>query len=73
MLVKVAPLGERVVEVNVEMNTSVGEAIRVSAVSINNRSIRLNNVEADEDTLIIAENSIITLAPSMKGGKKVKK
>lgn len=69
MLVKIAPLGERVVEVNVADGTSIGDALRVADICINGRSIRINNAEADEDTPIQAENSVITLASKMKGGK----
>jgi hypothetical protein len=69
MVVKVAPLGERVVEVNVEVNTTIGQALSIAGVVVNERSIRLNNNEADEHTPITAEGSIITLANKMKGGK----
>ena len=69
MLIKIAPLGERVIEVNVENGTHIGEALRVADISVNGRTIRINNAEADEDTPIEAENSIITLATKMKGGR----
>jgi len=72
MLVKVAPLGERVVEVNVEPNSTIKSILDIAEVSINGRSIRLNNVEADEDTLVADINggniTVITLATKMKGG-----
>lgn len=68
MIVKIAPLGERVVEVNVE-NSSVGQALEIAGVDVNGRSIRLNNVEVDEGTMITAEGSIITLVNKMKGGR----
>ena len=68
MIVKIAPLGERVVEVNVEGGT-IGEALEIAGVNVNGRSIRLNNAEVDEDTVITAEGSIITLVNKMKGGR----
>jgi len=69
MLVKIAPLGERVVEVNVENDTTIGEALNVAGIDINGRSIRINNAQADENTPIQAEGSVITLAQHMKGGR----
>ena len=68
MLVKIAPLGERVVEVNVDANTTIGTTLEIAGVDDNERTIRLNNVDANLDTLITAEGSIITLAQKMKGG-----
>lgn len=68
MIVKIAPLGERVVEVNVETNTTIGDALDVADVMANGRDIRLNNTEATEDTMLTTEGSIITLAQRMKGG-----
>lgn len=68
MIVKIAPLGERVVEVNVEGGT-VGGALDIAGVVVNGRSIRLNNVEVDENATITTENSIITLVQKMKGGR----
>ena len=68
MIVKIAPLGERVVEVNVEGGT-IGEALNIAEVDVNGRSIRLNGVEVDESTVITAENSIVTLVNKMKGGR----
>lgn len=69
MLVKIAPLGERVVEVNVEQGTTVAQALEIAGILENGRSIRVNNVEADSNTSIVSEGSIITLAQKMKGGK----
>lgn len=71
MLVKIAPLGERVVEVNVEDNTTIGQALGIAEIDLNGRSIHINNAEATEDTVITTEGSIITLANKMKGGKRV--
>jgi len=69
MIVKVAPLGDRVVEVNVEPNTTVGQALEIAGTLHNGRAIRLSNTEATLSTPITAENSIITLATRMKGGR----
>jgi ABC-type uncharacterized transport system ATPase subunit len=69
MLVKVAPMGETVTEVNVEPGTSVGEILDIAGVNGNGRSITVNNVSADESSSVTAENSIISLANKMKGGR----
>jgi hypothetical protein len=69
MIVKIAPLGEIVVDVNVETGTSIASALEIADVDINGRAIRLNNADAEESTPITAENSIITLVNKMKGGR----
>jgi hypothetical protein len=69
MIVKIAPLGERVVEVNVEVGTSIGTILDVAEIDVNGRSIRLNNNEVDEHQVVDAEGAIITLVNKMKGGK----
>lgn len=69
MIVKVAPLGERVVEVNVESGTLVSQILEIADVATDNRTIRVNNVDANLDTPVTAENAIITLAARMKGGR----
>ena len=69
MIVKIAPLGERVVEVNVDVNTSVAQALEIAEVDVNGRSIRLNNIEVEGNAMITAEDSIITLVNKMKGGR----
>lgn len=68
MIVKIAPLGERVVEVNIEEGQTVADALSIAGVNVNGRSIRLNNTEVEESGAITAENSIITLVNKMKGG-----
>ena len=70
MLVKVAPIGERVVEVNAETNSTVGAILDIAGVVINGRTISVNNNSADENTQVTTENSIIALAGKMKGGHK---
>lgn len=73
MLVKVAPLGERVIEVNVEEGATVGQILETAGVLLNGRSIHVNNVAATEDTPVTNGDpqhvNIITLANKMKGGR----
>ena len=71
MLVKVAPLGERTQEVNVESGTEIASILSIAGVSVNGRSIMLNNAPADEYTAVVEQDTqnIITLANKMKGGK----
>lgn len=69
MIVKVAPMGGRVVEVNVESGETVARVLEIAGVDIAGRSIRVNNIEATEDTTVTAENSIVMLAQKMKGGR----
>ena len=66
MIVKIAPIGERVVEVNVESGTCVAEALEIAGVLVNGRTISLNNATANETTPIKEENSILALAGKMK-------
>ena len=68
MIVKIAPLGERVVEVNVEAGTSIGKVLEIAEIDVNGRSIRLNNNEVNESSVIDAEGAIVTLVNKMKGG-----
>lgn len=69
MIVKVAPLGERVVEVNVESGSSVSQILSIAGVIENGRSITVNNVPADMDTTVTQEGAIVVLAQRMKGGR----
>lgn len=70
MLVKVAPMGEKVVEVSLEDNTTIGDAIRMSGVLVNGRTIMLNNQPVDESTVIPnCNDNVISLANKMKGGR----
>lgn len=68
MLVKVAPMGEQVTEVNVESNSTVAYILDTADVSDNGRSITVNNAPANLDTRVTVENSVISLANKMKGG-----
>ena len=68
MIVKIAPLGERVVEVNVDANTSIGKILEIAGIDVNGRSIRLNNNEVNEASVVDAEGAIVTLVNKMKGG-----
>ena len=70
MLVKIAPLGERVAEVNVTDGTTIGEALRIAGVSVNERDIKLDNSAATLEDKLYSEGSVIVLAPKMKGGSR---
>ena len=69
MIVKVAPVGERVIEVNTVNGGSIADVLAIAEVSVNGRTILLNNREATEQTPIMKEGDIIVLAPKMKGGR----
>ena len=69
MLVKVAPIGERVVEVNVESGSTVQSILDIAGVDVNGRRITVNSQPAEESTLVSTENAIIALAGAMKGGR----
>ncbi len=68
MLVKVAPIGERVVEVNVEAGSTVGDILRIAGVVVNGRTISVNNTAAQCDTNVSLDGAIIALAGKMKAG-----
>ena len=69
MIVKVAPLGERVQEVNVVSGSTVEQILAIADVLDNERSIAVNNAPATLDTPVTVEGAIITLAQAMKGGR----
>ncbi len=69
MLVKVAPMGEQVVEVNVEVNSTVEQILETADIDDNGRSITVNNVPATLETQVQNDGAIISLANKMKGGK----
>ena len=69
MLVKVAPVGEKVIEVNTVNGSSIADVLAIAGVSVNGRTILLNNKEADETTHVGKEGSIIVLSSKMKGGR----
>jgi putative ubiquitin-RnfH superfamily antitoxin RatB of RatAB toxin-antitoxin module len=68
MIVKVAPIGETVTEVNVESGTTVSEILDIAGILENGRSITVDNVPASLNTSVYTENAIISLANKMKGG-----
>jgi len=68
MLVKVAPMGEQVVEVNVEAGSAVEQILDTAGVDDNGRAVTVNNVSANLDTTVTAENAVISLANKSKGG-----
>ena len=69
MIVKVAPMGERVSEVNVEDGAKVSAILSIAGVAVGGRTIRVDNEEATGDTTVHTDGAIITLAQKMKGGR----
>ena len=69
MIVKVAPMGEQVVEVNVESGSTVSQILDIATIDHNDRAITVNNNSATLSTSVTQEGSIISLANKMKGGK----
>mgnify|MGYP001594045899 CR=1 FL=1 len=69
MIVKVAPIGEKVTEISVDSGSTVAQILAIAEVSENGRTISVNNVSATMDTAVTAENAVITLAGKMKGGQ----
>lgn len=68
MIVKVAPMGETVTEVNAESNSTVSQILDIAGIDDNGRSITVNNTPANLDTHVTADNAVISLANKMKGG-----
>jgi len=71
MLVKVAPMGEQVVEVNVDSGLAVCAILDIAGVDHEDRAITVNNESATLSTAVNADNSVISLANKMKGGQVV--
>ncbi len=69
MLVKVAPMGETVVEVNAEVNSTVQQILDIADVDDNGRAITVNNVPATLNTQVANDGAVISLANKMKGGQ----
>ena len=69
MLVKVAPMGEQVVEVNVEVNSTVSQILDIADVDHNDRAITVNGVSATLQTQVANDGAVISLANKMKGGR----
>jgi putative ubiquitin-RnfH superfamily antitoxin RatB of RatAB toxin-antitoxin module len=68
IIVKIAPLGEVVREVSITSGTTVEEALRIANVSLNGRSITLNDEDANIGTPITETDSVVALITKMKGG-----
>ena len=68
MLVKVAPMGEQVTEVNVNSGSTVCEILDIAEIDHNDRAITVNNESATLSTTVSAEGAVISLANKMKGG-----
>jgi hypothetical protein len=69
MIVKVAPMGETVTEVNCEVNSTVEQILGIAGVDDNSRAITVNNVPATLSTQVSNDGAVISLANKMKGGK----
>ncbi len=69
MIVKVAPVGEKVVEVNTVNGSSIADVLAIAEIPVNGRTILLNNKEARETTHVGEPDSVIVLAPKVKGGR----
>ena len=69
MIVRVAPIGERVQEVSLEDGKTVQDALSIAGTEHNGRTIYVNNAVANLDTVIVQEGSTIVLAGKMKGGQ----
>ena len=68
MLVKVAPIGEKVTEVNVPNGSTVAEILEIADVYANERTITVNNMTASLSTPVTADNTVLALAGKQKGG-----
>jgi len=68
MIVKVAPMGEQVVEVNVESGSTVSSILDTADVDHGDRAITVNNEPAQLTTTVSAEGAVISLANKSKGG-----
>lgn len=68
MLVKVAPYGERVVEVNVDENGTIADALRISSVSQNGRAIRVGGQSRSASDRV-RDGDIIVLANKVEAGR----
>jgi len=68
MIVKVAPMGEQVTEVNAEVGATVSQILDIAEVDHNDRAITVNNAPATLSTPVTQDNAVISLANKMKGG-----
>lgn len=68
IIVKVAPAGERVIEVSVEKGATVAEVLSIAGISDNGRDIFVNNKKADISSTISKSGTIVALATKQKGG-----
>jgi len=68
IIVKVAPIGERVIEVSCASGATVEQILDIADVSLNGRSITVNDAAAQLSTPVTAQNAIVALITKMKGG-----
>lgn len=66
-LIKVAKLGQRVVEVALDNGATVADAIAAAEVDDNRTQLRINGSPAEHDS-VVTNGDIVTLIPSIKGG-----
>ncbi len=70
IIVKVAPLGERVVEVMVASGATVEQVLTAADIELNGREVRVNEVAATLSTPVNSTNAIVALVSKMKGGNR---
>lgn len=66
-LVKVAELGQVAVEVSLDDNATVADALRAANKSSSNKDIRIDGTNVSE-THRISDQDVIALVPKVKGG-----
>lgn len=67
-VVKVARLGSAVVEVAVDNNATVQDALDAADVVVENEDVRINGSSVSLSSQI-GESALITIVPKVKGGK----
>ena len=67
-IVKVARLGTAVVEVAVDENAAIQDALDAAGIEIENEDVRLDGSSANVSARINSGN-LITIVPKVKGGK----
>jgi hypothetical protein len=72
MLVKVAPMGGVVIEVNVADGSTAEQAISASGISVGDREIKLNGRTIESNEVLHQNGSalVLVLTPKVKGGTR---
>lgn len=68
IIIKIAPIGEATREVTVASGTTVQEALNIAGVTLNERSITLDNKEVSMSTTLTAGGTLF-LMNKAKGGR----